>query len=109
MNEKKNPDRDEVFKKKWRELNDMSKVTRESQQLIIDYIKDYMRPIEDKSFLVINDGEEGCYVTLDHINGKDIFFSLLDSNKPYDNGFLLEALLKELVRLWKLERNSVIK
>lgn len=75
------------------------------QDLIIGYIKEYMIPLEDKDFMLIyNKEEDKYYITLDFEEGEEVYFTLLDSNKPYDTGLLIDALLREVLRLWRLEK-----
>lgn len=74
------------------------------RQMIIEFIKKNIRPIEDKNFLLICGEMKQCYITFDFDKNEEVYLSIVDKNKTYDVGFLVETLLRELIRLWKLER-----
>ena len=79
-------------------------------QIIIDHIKKYLEPIFDKEFLLIhNGGKKNIYISLDLDSGEEEYFSLVNygrsDNNEYDIVFLLDTCLRELIRLWKLEKS----
>ena len=82
-------------------------------QIIIDHIKNYFEPIFDKDFLLIYNNEKNKYYISLGPEGEEEYFSLFGSDKAnhneYDIPSLLDACLRELIRLWKLEKSMKVK
>ena len=76
---------------------------------MVIYLKGSFKTIGDKGFLLMPDKDNGWYISLDLQNGEDIFFSLINTNKSYDSDFLIAALIRELLRLWRNEKYQIIK
>jgi hypothetical protein len=112
--------REERLKKDWEAIQDqfqaktaifLDRVLKNKEQkerdLIIGYLKEYLLPIKNDNFMIIyNNEDDSYYVTLDFERGEDVYFSLVDPAKPYELGNLLDAIIKELLRLWRLEQKK---
>ena len=116
MNEKINQHKDKEINNKLKKeseqfltntIKNFNGYIKRFQQLIIEHIKENVRPIEDKDFLFVCNDMKKCYITFDFDKGEVIYLSLVDSNDTYDVGFLVEALFRELMRLWKFERKNL--
>ncbi len=76
-------------------------------QLILDYIKNFLKSLNgDQTYHVI-ESENDIYILYEKLNKEQLVdfekrLTLVDVEKPYGVAFLIEALIKELNRTWRL-------
>ena len=83
-------------------MNGIKESNFKCMRILVDYLKESFKSVGDRDFSVMCDGDDGWYISLDIEKGEDVFFPLMDPNDSSGSGVLIEALLRELLRLWKL-------